>query len=148
MSSVTIRGAAFVMGKIMADLGFAEAFAKYKAKLHNVQWSVCADAPDGSLVVSLWEHHFEKSGPGKICCRGSFARWSGPGNSEFRSKVAHAFAFAQNVKVVIAHATDIGAIESGMDASTVKKSFSVRADWCGRVKSIDGEEYVFEFERI
>ncbi len=31
----------------MSDLGFAEAFAEYGARLKNVRWSVCAEAPDG-----------------------------------------------------------------------------------------------------
>ena len=129
----------------MPGLAFAEAFSKYGAKLHNVQWSVCADAPDGSLVVSLWQHHFGKPKDGKILCRDSFARWSGPGNSEFRQKVAKAFAEQQPVKVVIARTTESAAVQTGADASTLKKTFSIKEDWHGRVSAIDGENYEFEF---
>lgn len=131
----------------MANLGFAEAFAEYGATLKNVQWSVCADAPDGSLVVSLWQHHFDPPKNGAITCRGSFARWSGPGNAEFRDKVSTAFHNSQPVKVVIAHTTDTAAVEAGADASTLRKSFSVKKDWIGRVASIAGDEYVFQFTR-
>ena len=131
----------------MASLGFAEAFAGYGAKLKNVQWSVCADAPDGSLVVSLWQHHFDPPRNGAITCRGSFARWSGPGNAEFREKVTAAFNTKQPIKVVIAHTTQTAEVESGADASTLKKSFSIKKDWIGRVVSISGDEYVFEFSR-
>ena len=131
----------------MADLGFAEAFAEYGAKLRNVQWSVCADAPDGALVVSLWQHHFDPPKNGAITCRGSFARWSGPGNSEFREKVATAFSTQQPIKVVIAHTTETERVESGADASAFKKWFSIKKDWIGRVVSIAGDEYVFEFTR-
>jgi len=130
----------------VANLGFAEAFAEYGAKLKNVQWSVCADAPDGSLVVSLWEHHFKAAKNGAICSD-SFARWSGPGNAEFREKVTTAFSTQQPIKVVIAHTTQTDEVESGADASTLKKWFSVKKDWIGRVVSIAGDEYVFEFSR-
>ena len=131
----------------MASLGFAEAFAKYGAKLRNVQWSVCAEAPDGSLVVSLWEHQFEPPQGGAVICRDSFSRWSGPGNSEFREKVAKAFRSGQAVKAVIAHSENPAAVQAGKDASQIPKSFSVREDWQGRVLSIDGESYAFEFKR-
>lgn len=131
----------------MANLGFAEAFSKYGAKLKNVQWSVCADAPDGSLVVSLWQHHFNPVKDGIITCRGSFARWSGPGNTEFRTKVTNAFNTKQNIKVVIARTDQISEVESGADASKLKNSFSVKEDWVGRVSSVDGDEYEFQFSR-
>jgi hypothetical protein len=132
----------------MADLGFAEAFAQYCAKLRNVQWSVCADAPDGSLVVSLWQHHFDPPKDGAIVCRDSFDRWSGPGNSEFREKVTRAFESHQRVRVVIAHTKKTAEVQAGADASTLPKTFSVREDWLGEVASIVGSEYVFRFTRV
>lgn len=131
----------------MADLGFAEAFSKYGAKLKNVQWSVCADAPDGSLVVSLWQHHFSPPKDGEIFCRGSFARWSGPGNTEFRAKVSNAFNTNQMIKVVIARTDQIGEVESGADASKLKNTFSIKEDWIGKVASIAEDEYEFKFVR-
>jgi hypothetical protein len=45
----------------MPDLGLVQAFARYGAKLKNPQWSMCALAPNGDLVVSLWVHHHRKS---------------------------------------------------------------------------------------
>ena len=131
----------------MPSLGFAEAFAKYGAILRNVQWSVCAEAPDGSLVVSLWEHQFEPPRDGAVICRDSFARWSGPGNREFRERVTAAFGKGQPVKAVIAHSADPAAVQAGKDASQIAKTFSVREDWQGRVLSIDGENFAFEFRR-
>lgn len=131
----------------MPSLAFAKAFAAYGAKLRNVQWSVCAEAPDGSLVVSLWQHHFEPPKNGEVVCRDSFARWSGPGNKEFRERVTKAFAANQPVRVVIAHSDDVSSIQEGNDASTTRKSFSIREDWHGRVLSIDGDNYAFVFTR-
>ncbi len=131
----------------MPDLAFAEAFARYGAKLRNVQWSVCADAPDGTLVVSLWQHHFDPPKDGAIVCRDSFSRWSGPGNSEFREKVARAYESHQPVRVVIAHTKNTAAVQAGVDASTLPKTFSVREDWIGEVTSIVGDEYAFRFTR-
>ena len=45
---------------LMSRLTITEAFAKYRAVLRSVQWSVSAWAPDVSLVVSLWAHHYRK----------------------------------------------------------------------------------------
>jgi hypothetical protein len=131
----------------MPSLAFAEAFAKYGAKLHNVQWSVCAEAPDGSLVVSLWQHHFEAPKDGSVVCRDSFSRWSGPANAEFRERVTKAFAANQPVRVVIAHSEDVASIQAGEDAGLTRKTFSVREDWQGRVLSIEGDNYAFVFTR-
>lgn len=132
----------------MADLRFAEAFSKYGAKLKNVQWSVCAEAPDGSLVVSLWEHHFSLPKDGRVLCRDRFDRWKGPGNTEFRERVQRAFTSHQQVRLVISHSDKPDEVQAGTNASTVRKSFSVREDWIGRVSRIDGEEYEFEFIRL
>jgi hypothetical protein len=131
----------------MATLAFAEAFARYGATLKNVQWSVCAQAPDGSLVVSLWEHHFDPPRDGKIVCADSFNRWAGPGNAEFRKSVVRALNSNQVVRAVIAHAKNPALIEAGADGSKIEKSFSVREDWTGRVLYIEGERYAFEFQR-
>jgi hypothetical protein len=130
---------------IVADLKFTDAFATYGAKLRNVQWSVCALAPNGDLVVSLWEHHLKPSDGEVLACRDSFARWSGLGNAEFRERIAEAKATGRPVKVVIAHSPDPAAIQRGVDASTIRKTFSVRPDWLGRVTEINGDDYVIEF---
>jgi hypothetical protein len=132
----------------MADLAFAEAFAKYGAKLHNVQWSVCAVAPDGSLVVSLWRHHFhEKAKDGALICRDSFLRWSGPGNAEFREKIANAFKTKQVIRLVIADTAQTKDVESGADASTLKKTFNVREDLIGEVIEASDDNYAISFKK-
>ena len=130
----------------MRKLGFAEAFARYGAKLRNLYWSVCAEAVDGSLVVSLWEHHFEPPKDGKVVCRDSFARWEGAGNAEFRELVRKAFKTGQIVRVVMAHAEDRAAVQAGHDLTKVRKTYGVK-DWKGRVLSIEGDNYAIEFER-
>jgi hypothetical protein len=123
----------------LADLAFAEAFAKYGAKLKNVQWSVCADAPDGSLVVSLWQDHFAPVKDGFVSCRGSFLGWSGPGNAEFRAKVTNAFNTNQNIKLVIARTDKIGEVESN--------KFIIKENWIGKVTSVVDDDYEFKFTR-
>ena len=131
----------------MPALAFSEAFARYGAALQNVQWSVCAQGADGSLVVSLWEHHFDPPKEGKIVCKDSFSRWSGPGNTEFRECVVRALRESQRVKAVIAHAKRPEQVQEGGDASRIEKTFSVREDWIGKVLYVEGENYAFEFQR-
>lgn len=76
----------------MLRLGITSAFARYGATLRNPQWSVSAWAPNGSLVVSIWEHHYQKGQPGTMEFTDSPARWSGDGNREFRANLARAHA--------------------------------------------------------
>jgi hypothetical protein len=71
--------------------GIKDAFKRYGAELRNVQWSVSAWASDGSLVVSLWEHHRRPSNPGTLEFAESVNRWKGPGNNEFRDNLTLAF---------------------------------------------------------
>jgi hypothetical protein len=87
----------------MATLGIKDAFARYDAKLKNVQWSVSAWAPDGALVVSMWAHHQRKpSPPDTLVFEGSVSRWRGPGNTEFRENIDKAFRNGSVVRLVIA----------------------------------------------
>lgn len=132
----------------MARLGLKEAFAKYGAALRNVQWSVSAWAPDGSLVLALWAHHYRKGEDGFPEYFGSAARWSGPGNKEFRENLARAKSENALIRLVISSTEHKDHIESGGDASKVKKDFHVREDLVGQVVEFDGDDYVVRFKRV
>ncbi len=132
----------------MATLGIKEAFARYGAKLKNVQWSVSAWTPDGALVVSMWEHHRrKKSAPGTLEFDGSAKRWKGPGNNEFRANVAEAFESQANVRLVIVRTDEQERVEAGEDASKLKKDFFLKEDVIGKVIEWDGDNYAFRFTK-
>jgi hypothetical protein len=131
----------------MAHLGIVEAFGRYGATLRNPQWSVSAWAPDGSLVVSLWDHHYRKGSPGTMEFTGSFSRWSGHGNSEFRENILKAFSNKSTVRLVIVKTNEISRVEAGKDASAIKKEFFLRDDLVGRVSELSGDTYVFQFRK-
>jgi hypothetical protein len=125
-----------------------EAFASYNVKLKNPRYCVSGVNSDGELALCLWEHHFKKKVGYRIKCRDSAARWRGHGNAEFKLAVDHAFRTGQVIRAVIAWASkkDQEAIERGDDASKIKKTFSTKPDWFGKVLEWDGEGYVIEFE--
>lgn len=131
----------------MSTLGISEAFARYGATLRNPQWSVSAWTPDDLLVVSLWDHHYRKGSPGTMEFVGSTNRWSGHGNVEFTKNVTKAFSLKSKVKLVIVRTDEIGRVEAGEDASSIKKDFHLRDDLIGQVTEFDGENYVFIFRR-
>ena len=131
----------------MASLGIKEAFSRYGASLVNVLWSVSAWAPDGALVVSLWDHHRRKGLAGTLEFAASASRWKVPGNSEFRENVKKAFESGSKVYLVIVRTEDVARVEAGEDASKVKKSFSVRQDLVGKAIEWDGENYAFRFTK-
>jgi hypothetical protein len=133
----------------MATLGIKDAFAQYGAILRNVQWSVSAWAPNGALVVSLWEHHRRKKpAPGTLEFEGSANRWKGPGNKEFRENVAKAFEYQSNVCLVIVRTDEVERVEAGEDASKLKKDFFLKAEVVGKVTEWDGENYAFRFTKV
>ena len=124
---------------IVATLGKKDAFAKYGATLRNVQWSVSAWAPDGALVVSLWAHHHREGPAGSSEYADKVSRWSGPGNQEFCENLARALKEKSDVRLVVATTKDAAYVESGQDASQIKKQFHVRQDLIGRVVEYDGD---------
>lgn len=130
----------------MGRLGYAEAFAKYGAKLKNVQWSVCAEAADGALAVSLWQHHLKRDGD-SLVARDSFERWSGPGRDELRARLISACASGQTIRLVMAIAEDPARVDAGGSASTIGKHFSVREDLIGRVLECSDTGFVIGFRR-
>ena len=129
----------------MPTLGIKEAFSRYGATLRNVQWSVSAWTPDGSLVLSLWQHHGRKVVPDALDFAGNANRWQGPGNGEFRENVSKAFASGAPVRLVIVHTDDIALVEAGEDGGKIKKDFFLREDLVGRVIEWDGDNYAIRF---
>lgn len=132
----------------MANIGIAEAFRRLGATLKNVQWSVSAFNDSGELVVSIWEHHRDKSMEGRLVFSDRFDRWKGPGNNEFRKNIATAYETNTDLRLIIVATRDTELVQNGVDASTVKKSFRVRQDLVGKVLKIDGENYSIEFKAV
>ena len=131
----------------MATLGIKDAFLQYGATLRNVQWSVSAWTLEGQLVVNLWDHHRRKGTPATLEFAASTNRWKGPGNTEFRENVARAFESAATVRLVIVSTEEVARVEAGLDASKIKKTFSVRPDLVGKVIEWDGENYALRFTK-
>ena len=130
----------------MAHLGIKDAFAQYGATLRNVQWSVSAWAPDGTLVVSMWEHHRRKgTAAGTLVFEGSVNRWKGPGNSEFRENMDKAFTLGAAVRLVIVRTEEVARVEAGEDASKVKKDFFLKEEVVGKVTEWDHDRYAITF---
>ena len=123
----------------------SEAFAKYGATLKNFVWSVAAENEKGELVLSLWKHYFQKPSDGKIVYVDRATRWSGNGNTEFRSYLDAAFPSGQTIRAVIGRTSDEQAVSSGEDASKLKNTFHSRTDWIGKVILWDGDNFEIEF---
>ena len=132
----------------MGDLNLSEAFSQYGAKLVNPQWAVSAIADDGAIVISCWAHYF-KPGAGGLRYEDTLSRWRGntAGNNLCRQHIEDAFNNNRLVRLVIASAEDTTVIDSGNDASKVKKRFHIRPDMRGRVTQFDGDKFVIEFKR-
>lgn len=131
----------------MVTNGISEAFAKYGARLRSVNWSVSAWNAAGELVLSLWAHHYRKGEGGSAEYFGKLSRWAGPGNNEFRANISDAFERKCPVKLVVVQTENIDHVESGEDASKVKKDFAVREDLVGQVVELDDDNYVVRFRR-
>jgi hypothetical protein len=129
----------------MSHQTFSGAFAKFGATLKNVQWSVSAIKGKNELVVSLWAHHRDSSVKDAIVFSDSFARWSGPGNNEFKVNVMRAHQENLPVRLIIASTEETHRVQNGEDASRVKKRFSPRDDLIGNVTEVEGDRYTIRF---
>ena len=130
----------------MGSLTFTEAFAKYGAKLKNVQWAVSSIGKDGSIIMSCWSHYMKKHGDG-LRYQDRLSRWSGnaAGNNLLREHLQKAVDEQLSIKAVIASTKEKDKVDYGHDASGVEKSFHVRQDWVGEIISFDGDEVIVDF---
>lgn len=130
-----------------AVLRIADAFSAYGATLRDVDSSVSAWVPDGSLVVSLWGHHYRK-GPGKTFeYADSIERWSGPGNQELKENLAKAFAERSPVRLVVARTLETARVEAGEDPNRIPADYESRTEQVGTVIEFDGNDYVIRFRQ-
>ncbi len=133
----------------MADLGFVEAFAKFGAKPVNPMWAVSAIAQDGALVLSCWAHNYKMGGKGVLVYADSLSRWGGNemGANLLRTHLQQAIDGSLPVRMVVATTAETELVDSGHDASKIKKTFHVRPEVVGQVVSFDGDNYVIEYRR-
>ena len=96
----------------------------------------------------MWAHHYRKGPSGSAEYADRVSRWKGPGNMEFRNNIAAAFAEKKPVRLVLASTDDAKHVESGKDASKIKKEFHVREELIGEVVEFDGDNYVLRFVQV
>ncbi len=132
----------------MGNLNLSQAFAEYGAKLANHQWAVSAIADDGALIISCWAHYFKKV-DGHLQYEDILSRWraNSAGNNLIRQHIEDAMKNGRTVRLVIATANDTAMVDSGNDASKVKKTFHTRPDMTGRISYFDGDKFVIDFQR-
>lgn len=133
----------------MASLGFVEAFARFGAKPVNPMWAVSATAKDGAVVISCWAHLFSKAGADTLEYVDSLSRWGGNVHGTKLLKEHLELAHAENrpIRMVVATAKDVQQLQKVSDASTIEKTFHVRADLVGRLISFDGDQFVIHFTK-
>lgn len=93
-----------------------------------MQWSVCAWAPDGSLVVSLWAHHYRKGPENTAEYADRTERWSGPGKNEFQENVAKAFAERSTVRLIVVRTLHPERVQAGESANKISKDFDAKTE--------------------
>lgn len=79
---------------------------------------------------------------------GSLDRWSGHGNKEFRENLCEASEAKSKMRLVIVRTDETARIESGEDASNIKKSYFTRQDLIGQIIELGDIEYAFQFRAI
>jgi hypothetical protein len=135
------------------SLIYTEAFAKYGATLNNHQWSVSAFAPDGSLVVSLWQDWLKRGETkGTLVYADTLSLWKGndDGRNEFRRHLSAAKDCGASIRLVVAHPVspaDAALVGKVPDESKIKKTFSVRQDVVGTLEEFDDDTLRIVFRR-
>jgi hypothetical protein len=133
------------------SISFTEAFAKYDATLTNTQWSFSAIAPDGSLVISCWQHKISllrETGVWRYSdCLSRFKQKNALGKAEFIKHLRSAYEEKLPVRLIIVSTKETAKVDAGEDASGLPKEFDVREDRVGQVVSFDGDSYVIDFKK-
>lgn len=124
-----------------------EAFAKFGATKKNIFSSCGAIASNGDVVLSLWEHHFEKAVAGKITHKDNLERWVGVGANEFRQLLDLAKSEQRTIRCVVAHTDDPDGVDIKGTNRDVSKWFSAKTDWVGELTKWDGNDYEVVFQR-
>jgi hypothetical protein len=124
----------------------SEAFEAYGATLNNIQWSISAFNDQGELVVSLWEHYFERRVKGSLTYVDKVTRWSGNGNAAFRKHLPLACEEGRLVRAVIAKSANPNVIDAGGAGANLGNAFSIKKDWVGKVIRWDGDNFEIEFK--
>lgn len=129
----------------MSKPALTEAFDHYGTNFRRLQRAVVYNA-GGHQAGSLWSRKSRKAVDRAMLYAAKLLRWSGAGNNLFRQHLEQAFRDQLPVRAVIVRAEDPEAVDRGVDASTVKKSFAVRPELVGRVSKYDGDQFVIEFQ--
>ena len=122
-----------------------EAFNSFNATQKNIQWSVSAINTDNELVLSLWEHFFEKRSKGSMTYVDQASRWSGAGNNEFRKLFQHAYDNKLAVRAIIAKSKQPDVITGGGAGANLGNTFHPKPTWFGTIKNWDGDHFEIEF---
>lgn len=125
----------------------SEAFASFKAKQNNIQWSVSAINGSDELIVSLWDQFFEKRSKNTMTYVDKVSRWSGAGNNEFIRNLDHAKNNKLNVRAIIAKSKHPDVVAEGKAASNLGNTFHPKADWLGEIILWDGDNFEIEFKQ-
>ena len=122
-----------------------EAFKNFNATLNNIQWSVSAINSKNELVLSLWEHFFEKRSKGSMTYADYTSRWSGAGNNEFRKNFQQAFENKLIVRAIIAKSKKPDVIIEGGSGANLGNTFHPKPTWVGTITKWDGDNFEIEF---
>ncbi len=131
-----------------------EAFRKFGAEPTNKNWSVSAISASNELIVSCWNHkdYLFRSGDALVY-RDQLSRWPGSlGNDKLKEHLVDAWDRKLPVRLVQSSPDDPvtakALIESGADASVIKKHFHARTDLIGIFSVFDEhDKFVFEFRK-
>ena len=130
------------------SLSISQAFARLGAKPKNIRTSVSAFAEDGTLVLSLWEHYFERSADGVLPYVDRLSRWPGsPGNTLLGQHLREAHERNAQVRAIVAHTRNRAVVDAGEDASKIKKEFHILEGFTGEIVEFDGDNVVIHFKR-
>lgn len=123
---------------------FSEAFARYGAKLRNVQWAVSV-VHDDQLIMSCWQHMFKPVGKGEIAYEDRLSRFPGPGSTRLREHLELVQKNKMVIRAVIARSSNPEAVNDGEDSSKYKSTYLTKESWRGELDEFDDDYFRIVF---
>ncbi len=126
-------------------MNYKEAFTKYGVRL-PVQYYMSGEAPNGDIVLALWEHLFHKgSEPGTLQVQEDFSNWKyTAGRNEFVRLMRLAQAEHRPIRVIVVTQKEKNSVQTIPQTGNVKDA-SPRDHLVGEVVFITNTAYKIIF---
>ena len=98
-------------------------------------------------MISCWSNYFSKPDKDTLRYTDILSRWEGnaAGNNLLREHLLLAQTGSLPIRLVVATAQNALAVDQGLDASKIAKTFHIKPDVVGQLTAFDGDQFIIDY---